>query len=45
MNGMLCNDGVLNIGRISNKPKIMYPNMTKYYASFYYDENGFYQNG
>ncbi len=26
-----------------NKPKIMYPNMTKY-MPFYYDEKGFYQN-
>ncbi len=26
-----------------NKPKIMYPNMTKY-IPFYYDEKGFYQN-
>ena len=26
-----------------NKPKIMYPNMTKY-LPFYYDEKGFYQN-
>ena len=26
-----------------SKPKIMYPNMTKY-MPFYYDENGFYQN-
>ena len=25
------------------KPKIMYPNMTKY-IPFYYDEKGFYQN-
>ncbi|KWW27295.1 MAG: type IIS restriction endonuclease, partial [bacterium F083] len=26
-----------------NKPKIMYPNMTKY-SPFYFDEKGFYQN-